>query len=202
MQCGTTRRRDVVRPCHKDQMQQEKTCPSCSRSNHPLLSPTKSHQKPKKTIRFNESACVYRIPGLDSFSDTEVRKTWWSVDDEIYKNAMADVQDLKRRKEQGLAFDHGSQVCYRGLEHRVGKRRVRKVVRRDAAKTKVLDEQYLQWEEGSEDPEYIADLYSEISRLCLQEAQEVARIDREDIISYVSDSELMTEPRTILPRSA
>jgi len=138
---------------------------------------TTSHVKPKKSVSFNELVRAKRTIHISDFSAEEVRCCWYK--DEDYEVMKQDIRFEVNLLENDCIIETLSSRkmshTLRGLEvfssTTIG--RARREIKRQARNT-VLEEQSLQREEGSYDPEFIAEIYSKVTKAASQIAIKAA----------------------------
>ena len=123
----------------------------------------------KRSVAFALSDRVYAIPHINDLDEDEIHNAWWGRDDyACFKGSCRAT--VHRMNELGVFFEENDDNCIRGLEHfEIARHQTRKMRRAAAAKL-VLQEQELQHYEGCNDPEFISEMYAEISVQCQREA--------------------------------
>lgn len=148
---------------------------SCYSSKGPLSSIVLD--KPKKSVSFNELVRAKKTIHISDFSAEEVRCCWYKDDD--YEEMKRDIRFEVNLLENDCIIETLSSRkmshTLRGLEvfssTTIG--RARREIKRQARNT-VLEEQILQREEGSYDPEFIAEIYSKVTKAASQIAIKAA----------------------------
>ena len=139
-------------------------------------------QKPRRRssrVAFEETDEVLYVKHISEFSQQEIQDIWFSVED--FAQFKEDCKrTISMMKELGVSFQNTEVTCSRGLEHFIETRKSNRKSRRANASRAVLAEQELQFKEGSYDPEYIAEVYQEISVTCQAEAYSAGLRDQEE----------------------
>jgi hypothetical protein len=137
------------------------------------------NSKPKRrSVCFEGNDTVLEIPHLSDMDEQQIRDVWWSVEECL--SLKVNCRNTVRQMNQlGLAFVENDESCSRGLENFTKARLSIRKARRAAAVRVVLEEQELQFDEGSYDHSYIADVYRDISVLSQREAQSRGFDDQE-----------------------
>jgi hypothetical protein len=144
------------------------------------LKSTTTNKKPK-TVDFVPSCAVYEVPHINDMPMEDVRAIWWSTSDfSEFKHNISETVALMTA--QGVAAVETNDSTARGLENYIPQRREKRTRRREQAYKTVLLEQQLQWQEGSCDPEYIAEIYAEISVRSHKEANSQALRDQAEVM--------------------
>jgi len=129
----------------------------------PLVSDPVTVVALKKAVAFNEVVKAKRTIFIADFNAVELGSYWY--DSNELTSMKNDVRFQAKLLEQGGLFQTkshigGARYCYRGLEmFTPAGARYRSETRRKGQEL-VLVEQNLQREEGSDDPEYIAEIYA------------------------------------------
>jgi hypothetical protein len=151
----------------------------------------------RRSISFDEGVRVREIHPIESFTDKP--ESLWLQDEEIayirqqisslVKNKIryAETSDNKDSSLKGGADD--GECCTRGLERMLKPEQTR--VKKFQAWDTVMNEQYLQRDDGKFDHESLAVMYGHVTRRSQREAQRRASKDAEDIESYLSSTRQM-----------
>lgn len=144
--------------------------PSYSSSKGPLVSTVETHRKFTKSVSFNEIVRAKRTMHISNFSAEEIRCCWYNNSDyEVMKGDLQFEVSLLENdclvEKPTCTMTHSS----RGLEmfSSTITGRARREIKRQARNT-VLEEQRLQREEGSHDPEFLAEVYSVVTKAASQ----------------------------------
>ena len=126
------------------------------------------------------------VPHINDFSPEEVSAIWYSKKE--YKKFKKEIQfTLDLAREGKLMGQH--RYSDRGLEHVI----YRKVgtlrrLRRERSVDTVILEQRDQRREGTFSPEFIAELYQDVSAKSQLDAQKLALKDATDALSYLQEN--------------
>ena len=154
-----------------------------------IIRPT-TNAKPKKNVSFVSSCSVYRVPHIADMPTEVIRSIWWSADD--FGEFKRDIGDSLALLEASSQEGQSSSVLEtkdstaRGLEHHTPQYLEKRRRRRESAYAAVLVEQEMQWQEGSYDPDYIAEVYSEISSKSQAEAGTQGLKDQKEVLKMQS----------------
>jgi hypothetical protein len=115
-------------------------------------------------VRFAQSDTVYDVLALDEYTPEEIAASWFS-------NTESEAIHDKCKKVIHKMEKHGNNLnenkyCSRGLESMTGSRKDIKEENRKNAYNAVLDLQIVQWEQGCDDQEQIAQRYQSVSFQC------------------------------------
>jgi hypothetical protein len=124
----------------------------------------------KRKLYFHPEAVVYEIPHFEDFTQEEIADLWFQVPD--YDAMAAENWFTVDMMTNGRLSENDDKFCGRGLEHRMPARSLRREKNIQAAREAVIDEQKLQLSQHSRDPDFLADIYSEITT----RARDIARI--------------------------
>jgi hypothetical protein len=117
---------------------------------------TKAAPPTKCVVHFEERVWVRRTLHLHEFSDDEIDAYWYS--DQEFMNMREELRLAAELIHQGLLETDNTNHCRRGADsHTPLQARLRRKIKR-AVIAAVLGEQELQWEEGSSDPDFIAEV--------------------------------------------
>ena len=140
------------------------------------VQPPKSPLTPKKSVTFNEKVRAKKTIHFADYSDEEIRVCWY--DDCDYRRIKNDVKfEASLLENDCLDDDDSSKYCSRGLSHLTTKGAKQRSANKRRGLALVLEEQNLQQEEGSNDPEYIAEIYASSTASCQAVARRVAEQD-------------------------
>lgn len=121
--------------------------------------------KKAKSVAFNEKVAAKKTIHINDYTDEEVHACWYThQENEIIKSESLLESSALLESEAADDDDYGKN-CFRGLEHYIKPIAEQRLAHKDAALCAVLEEQELQREEGSFDPEYIAEIYENIASL-------------------------------------
>jgi hypothetical protein len=124
-----------------------------------------------RSVRFAEITIVHDIMALDEYTPNEIDATWFSGD-EYDRMLKANREVICKMK-----TNETSEYCSRGLECMTGPRLDLLKQNRTKAYDAVLFQQLVQWKQGREDKEKIAELYRRISIECQMEAIRIGKQD-------------------------
>jgi hypothetical protein len=134
-----------------------------------------------RSVSFAACVDVVEIPHINDLEEQDIQAIWWNKED--FRFFKAEIRKtLNSMIEFGWLFEETDDSCSRGLENGISQRLSIRNSRRASAVRAILFEQRLQWDEGSYDPEYIADVYNEISKTCQNDAHARALQDHEQVI--------------------
>lgn len=135
-------------------------------------------EKPRsfsKRVTFKQSVRVRKGIHINEYKEDEVRACWYSKYE--YKQIKTDNQHDLNMLSNG-AFDiDGAKYCLRGIEAYFQQNTSQRRAQRARAVEMVLYEQDLQKQEGSHDPEVIAQVYQLATSFCLEQARHIALQD-------------------------
>jgi hypothetical protein len=138
-----------------------------------------SEERLGSKIQFHGRVQFKNIRHVSEFSEDEIKNGWYDKDD--FNRMSDDVSEIAKMVRDGLNHRNGEILCTRGLEHIVEEElanfRAEKMLNSIDA---VLDEQEEQWDEGIDEPEVIAELYTEYAKLLAEEAHEIGLRDAEE----------------------
>lgn len=120
--------------------------------------------KPRKSVSFNEVVKAKKTIHIDNFTCDEIRGYWYKPDDfEIMKR---DVRFEANLLENDCLIEeaHNMRHSKRGLAMYTATGAKQRSESKRRGRSIVLEEQELQREEGSNDPEYIAEIYAAASK--------------------------------------
>lgn len=125
------------------------------------------HYKTRKSVSFHQVVKAKKTIHVNDLSAEELRAYWYKSED--YESMKKDARFEADLLENGCLVEHESSCtvmkrCRRGLDvfTRMGSKQRSETKRRGHAI--VMEEQDLQREEGSNDPEYIAEVYASVSK--------------------------------------
>lgn len=152
---------------------------STSRHETKVPAPT----KPRHAVRFEPRVRCRKAIHLNDFTEDELSACWYSHKE--FMSMKAEVRYTSGLIEAGLLDDDSENYCRRGADaHSPEEVRQRRLIKQ-AVRTAVLEEQTLQWREGSCDPEFIA----EVSRVKSSQSAATSRkngIADEKMVSFLS----------------
>lgn len=129
----------------------------------------------RHSVHFEERVRVRKTIHLNEFSDDEIDACWYS--DQEFNSMRAEVRFAADLIDQGLLETDNTNYCRRGAEeHAPLQSRLRRKIKH-ALRAAVLEEQRLQWGEGSCDPEFIAEVSQFKSAQSIATARKVALED-------------------------
>lgn len=125
--------------------------------------------KPRKSVSFNQVVRAKRTIHISDFTAEEIRSCWYKGQE--YEVMKQDLRFEVKLLENDCFIENPSRMTHtsRGLEFfsSTMNGRARRETKRHA-RNAVLEEQRLQREEGSYDPEFIADIYSAVTKAANQ----------------------------------
>jgi hypothetical protein len=127
-----------------------------------------------KSVEFTGKNHLRRTLSRRDYTQEETEASWWSQKD--YQKIGRQCQKEIKKMEDGEKFKD-KKYCSRGLEGHTRIGSVSKVQTRALAINAVLDEQFMQWEEGVFDEDTIAKVYCRASSICQLWASLVGRRD-------------------------
>mmetsp|Transcript_23175 Transcript_23175/g.37682 ORF Transcript_23175/g.37682 Transcript_23175/m.37682 type:complete len:209 (+) Transcript_23175:103-729(+) len=149
---------------------------------------TETVEPTKKTVSFKSTVRVFPVLHINEYSDEEVASSWWS------RGEMKEIRQYLRivvamMNENDPKANDCIEHCTRGLEQCTSAASAAKKRRREAAIDEVLEEQWLQEENGEHDEEMIASIYQEYSGPAKTFARVLGQRDEKD----VQDGLVLTE---------
>jgi hypothetical protein len=130
-----------------------------------------AEQPRPRSVRFAEMTIVHDIMMLDEYTPNEIDATWFNGD-EYGRMLKANHEVICKMETNGKTED-----CSRGLEGMTGPRLGLIQQNLTNAYNAVLDLQLVQWEQGRDDQEKIAELYLRVSIECQMEAIRIGKKD-------------------------
>lgn len=152
--------------------------------SEPCLAPSKgpladSHaRKPRKSVSFNERVRAKKTIHFADFSEQETSAYWYSDDDFI--RMKQDVHFEVNLLENECLQQDTSNYCRRGLEYYTSDGAKRRSSNKRKSRNVVFEEQKLQRSEGSNDQDYIAEIYAAVVAPSRALASQVAVQDHLD----------------------
>ena len=148
----------------------------------------------KKSIQWVDNVVVHYVDHILDMPPDVYRKVYYTrkeyaaFKNECAQQAATILATADSRSDQTIIIhDDDALLCTRGIEKFISKKfAMRRRDRVEGARQAVLNEQRDQKEEGIESPEFLAELYEDISAPCHQEAHKRALKDHEDIASYMT----------------
>ena len=138
-----------------------------------------SSEQVGRNIHFHGRVQFKNIRHVSEFSEYEIKNGWYDKDD--FNRMSDDVSEIAKMVGEGLKHRNGEYLCIRGLEHIVEEElanfRAEKMINSIDA---VLDEQEEQWDEGIDEPQAIAELYTEYAKPLAEEAHQIGLKDAEE----------------------
>jgi hypothetical protein len=138
-----------------------------------LVSPKASNKRP---VSFSNTVVVCYT---DGYSNKEMAVAWYGRAE--LKKIQSKIKKTFLLMQAGSPNANCDRHCTRGLESLTPEGRALKQRRREDAKNAVLDEQEFQNEVGIPDPELLADLYFEETRVSQAMANSMGRADEEEV---------------------
>jgi hypothetical protein len=133
----------------------------------------------ERRVRFHGRVQFKTIRHVTEFSEDEILAGWYRKKD--FMRMSEDVSEIAQLVAKGKESHNGEELCIRGLEHLVEEDvadyRAEKMI---ASIDAVLDEQDEQRDEDVNDPDIIAELYTEIVTPLLREAYLVGLRDAKE----------------------
>ncbi|KAL3911509.1 MAG: hypothetical protein SGILL_007252 [Bacillariaceae sp.] len=136
----------------------------------------------RRSITFNQEVKVKRVDPVRSL--TKNPESLWFQDEEYDMIKEKTVALIHRASIDGDLSDSGRKLCTRGLEKWMCPERTQ--VKKRQAWDNVLNEQYLQHQDGEYDEEHLAMMYKYSTARSQLEATKRAQNDAEDIKSYLA----------------
>ena len=138
-------------------------------AEHAVCHARKSMRNQRKFVSFNEDIAVRTTSTVSAYSDAEIQAYWFQNDEfrRIKKNVKFEAHLL----EKDCLDDDSNMYCSRGLEPFTTAGTKRRTANMRRVLTLVLEEQELQREEGSNDPEYIAEIYAACQAVARKNAE-------------------------------
>ena len=129
-----------------------------------------SREKKTKSVTFKPTVAARKTIHINNYTAEEIFACWWTDEEHtmIQKRTLLEASALLETEVTEEADYQKS--CFRGLELYVKHIAEKGTAHKDAALRAVLQEQSLQREEGSYDPEYIAEIYQDCTSLAREKA--------------------------------
>ncbi len=160
----------------------EQAEPGTLSARGPLVAPrttTKTTKSARRSVSFDERVRAKKTTHIADFSEEEKKAYWYSEED--FLRMKQDVRfEVNLLENQCLERDTAS-YCRRGLEYYTSLGSNRRSSNKRKSRNVVLEEQALQRNEGSNDLEYIAEIYAAVVAASRLHALELARQDRLDL---------------------
>ena len=120
---------------------------------------TKHSKRIQRRVAFAPTIRVRPIPHFTDLDESTHNAVWFTKAElqAIKQECVTTVQMMLR----GDKINEDSGMCARGLEKKLPREAMKCRHDRRRAIQAVLEEQFMQWEQGSYDPEWIAEEYSE-----------------------------------------
>lgn len=139
-------------------------------------------KKEARSVFFDQTVRVAIIPHVIDLTEGEVGLLWYTTEE--YEQSRDTVMRIVRRMNKRVDAKDSRvkpvDVCTRGLEGLSKARGTTRRIRRLAALDAVLTEQSFQREEGQSNPEFLRQLYLQISAPCQADANLVALQDQKE----------------------
>ena len=155
-----------------------------------MVAPSSNTTQAKKSIQWAENVAIHHIEHVLDMTPEAFRKVYYTrkeytgFKNDCVQTAHAIVANNNNKENSTTSNDDS--LCGRGLEKLINKKfKQRRRERIEGARSTVLDEQRDQKAEGVCSPEFLAELYEDVSAPAHQEAHERAMKDHEDILSYI-----------------
>lgn len=129
-----------------------------------------------RKVSFNERVRAKKTIHITDFSEDEVQAYWYGDDE--FRRIKRDVKFEASLLENECLEENDSKYCGRGLENFTTSGAKRRNANKRRGRSIVLEEQELQREEGSNDPDFIAETYSDAAADCQAVARSHAQHDR------------------------
>ena len=139
---------------------------------------TATIKKPTRSVSFAGMVHVRPIPSNEDLAD----ELWWNARDfQYFKRRCREDLDMLQQTDE----EEWEVCCFRGLESFA--RAKLKHTRRAIAFQAVMEEQLVQWEDDSENPEFISEVYRKASLECEKEAHLIGLKDMQDAIQVFQE---------------
>jgi hypothetical protein len=134
--------------------------------------------KQTKAVTLKKTVAAKKTIHVNDYTDEEITSCWYTEEENetIKAQSLLEASDLLDT-EVSDDIDY-QKSCFRGLEHYVLHIAEERMAYKTIAVSTVLEEQQLQREEGSDDPEFIAELYAECTSLARVKASILGLNDR------------------------
>ena len=133
----------------------------------------------KKSVTFEPVCHVKKHIHVNDYTKEEIENTWYTrtENDRIREVMQLEVQ----LAEHGAMNDNDSpHFCLRSVESHMSKNVTVRMDLRIIVWDAILDEQELQYQEGSYNPKLYSQVVRKISKRCLQKAQKIAQLDEQE----------------------
>jgi hypothetical protein len=129
-----------------------------------------------KSVSFNERVWAKKTIHCNDFSEEEIQSYWYC--DEGFRRIKREVKFEANLLENQCIEESSKKYCSRGLEYFTHSGSKVRRINKSRARSLVMEEQELQRDEGSNDPEYIAEVYAFVAADCKADARAFAQLDR------------------------
>jgi hypothetical protein len=150
--------------------------------------PTEIETKPsrqKSKVRFYHRVRIQRVTNRLDLSEEEVKGIWYSREEfkEIRQDCFSTIKIMTGN--ESVDSDDDEEFCSRGLEYKTKEAYKERLRNKQEIRLAVLDEQEFQSENDMDDPEWIAKLSRDESRLCVKAAILAAKKDEQESREYL-----------------
>jgi len=140
----------------------------------------------RRSISFHNEVKVFLVPNVKDLDDHVTDNLWWRGDDfESFREECRYTMKAMLATDDGRAQEAENNYTLCGLESFLKGKSNERRRRRSAAFKAVLREQRAQWDEGTDDPDFISQVYREFAIPSLAEANEIALQHQGDVFKLV-----------------
>ncbi len=140
--------------------------------------PLEHSTRPTKSVSFNERVRAKKTVHFVDFTEQETQDYWYADDD--FVRMKHDVHFEVNLLENECLHQDTPKYCRRGIESHTRDGAKRRSANKTKSRNVVLEEQALQRKEGSNDSDYIAEIYATAVAHSRERAHEIALQDQLD----------------------
>jgi hypothetical protein len=133
------------------------------------------NKKEKRQVSFNPLVAVRSALHRNDYMDEEFRAVWYSPAETA--TILDEAKVIVKKMNKGYPLSELESMSARGLECRTILENMKRMDMRALARTVVCQEQERHWDEGIQDPELLALVYSAVAKQALVEARRRGRLD-------------------------
>ena len=155
---------------------------SCLRGSNSNNSKRKQ-QRQQRRVTFSKVGSAMRVRHINDYRPSEKRSCWYTPEESrrMKDDVMSNIAALRKVYNDGNKTRESQDgIVRRGIECRMRESVEVRQEHKEQVTKAVLTEQQMQWDEGSNDPDYIAMMYGRKCALSLKEAQRRASRDAKE----------------------
>lgn len=147
----------------------------------------KKEEAPQRKVSFFARVRIMRITNRKDLNKTQIKRVWYSRDE--FKDIRKECFDTIKVMQDGDIVDEDEGFCTLGLEYKTKANYKARQRNKSEVRQVVFEEQTFQRENEMPDPDWIARVSREQSRICVEGACETARKVEEEIKEYLGLSD-------------